>query len=157
MATLMTRGGRFRRKSQGSCGCGGYFRPWGRLIWLPGKPPSIADGESHREGSCPAMTDGETNDLWNSISCETHSEGAHLYRVMPTLQYGSDSWFKWPQIILLTEMYPQDTPRVETLSWLFAFQDKLPLSICHVLLMGLMKPPAPLTYSHSNLTQQVAG
>lgn len=77
------------RGSQGSCGCGGYFRPWGLLIWLPGKPPSIADGESHREGSCPAMTDGETNSLWNSISCETHSEGGAASTIIQSCQHYS--------------------------------------------------------------------
>lgn len=40
MATLMTQVRRVGG-SQGSCGCGGYFRPRGRLNWLPGKPPSL--------------------------------------------------------------------------------------------------------------------
>lgn len=49
---------------------------------VPGDVSS--DGEGHTEH----LTDGETNGVWNSIGCETHSEGG---RVTPTLQYGSDS------------------------------------------------------------------
>lgn len=116
MMTLMTQGGRVRG-SQGSCGCGGYFRPWGSLIWLLGKPPSLADGESHREGSCPAMTDGETNGLWNSISCEIHSEGGVASTIIQSHasttvwvrlrpQQTAFSWLVEPQIALLIEIYP---------------------------------------------------
>lgn len=102
METLMTQGGRGGGGSQSSCGCGAYFRPWGSLIWLPGKPPSAADRESHREGSCPAVTDRETNGLWNSVSCETR-EGrpAQLYTVMPALQSGSAQGHgKWLSVVL---------------------------------------------------------
>lgn len=74
MMTSLAQRGRGRR-SQGSCGWGDLFSPRGPLIWLPGKHPSIAERESHWEGSCPALTDEETNGLWNSISCETHSQG----------------------------------------------------------------------------------
>lgn len=78
--TSVTQGDGVSQRGQGSCGCGGYFRPWGHLI--PGKPPSITHGESHREESCPALTDGETNGLWNSISCETYCKGVDASTIM---------------------------------------------------------------------------
>lgn len=114
--TPVTRGGR-TRGSKAPVGVAVTLGPQGQLIWLPGKPPSIADRESHWGGSCPAMTDGETNGLWNSISCEIHSEGGAASRITEscqcyTLGQGqaeqmASCCFREPQITWLIKRHPE--------------------------------------------------
>lgn len=85
-----------------------------RELGLLGNPPSIAYRKSHREWSCPAMTDGETNDLWNSISCERHSKAGAASTIVPCHarpQQMTFSWLREPQITLLIEMCPQVIPK----------------------------------------------
>lgn len=132
-------------------GVGVTCGPWGRLIWLPGKPPCIADGESHREGSCPAMTDGETNGLWNSISCEIHSEGGAASTIIenhanttvwvrPGSQKMGFSWLREPQITLMMDIL--DT----ILALCFSRSNFLSVSYMTKL------PPLSLGSSHTLLT-----
>ena len=45
MMTPMTRGGKVGG-SQRSCGCGGFFKPLGRQIWLPGKSGRVTEREA---------------------------------------------------------------------------------------------------------------